>query len=141
LYEINSNIGAFPLYRFKEETDVVSVWDSNLKKYLPDDVSKEISAYLYNWEYYARHTPFWKELFKTHDATFKKKQITFSNNDMLDKFYDNYGFEPDEQSKETQLKSIKPIKKITIQDCFRCYDVDLQSLHNKPNIQQIQYVV
>ena len=141
LYEINNNIGAFPLYRFNEETDVVSIWDSKLKKYLPDDVSKEVSAYLYNWEYYVRNTPFWKELFKTYNVTFKKKQISFPNNDMLDKFYDNYGFEPDEQSKETQMKSIKPIQKITIQDCFRYYEVDLQSLHNKPPVLPIQYIV
>ena len=141
LYEINSNIGAFPLYRFKEETDVVSIWDSKLKKYLPDDVNKEVSAYLYNWEYYARNTPFWKELFNTYSATFKKKQIMFPNNYMFNKFYDNYGFEPDEQSKETQMKSIKPIQKITILDCFRGYDVDLQSLHNKPPILPLQYVV
>lgn len=125
LFEINSNIGLFPLNRFNADTDVVSLWDTTLKKYLPNDVSIVESAYLHNWEYYARTTPIWKNIFKTYGASFKKKQIIFPDANKFDEFYDKYGFEPDEQSKETQLKSMKPIEKITIGDCFRNYNINL----------------
>jgi len=127
LYEINSNIGAFPLQRFKEDTDVVSVWNQSISKYIPDDVDKTISAYLYNWEYYAKDTPFWSDIFKTYQVSFKKKKIVFPNDDVLEQFYDTYGFEPDEQSSETQMKSLKPIEKISIQQCFQKYNIHINN--------------
>lgn len=130
LYEINDCIGAFPLVRFKEETDVVSLWNPSIKKYIYDDVDRVESAYLHNWEYYAKETPFWSELFKKYQVRFKKKEIVFPNNDTLDVFYDTYGFEPDEQNKETQMKSIKPIEKISIETCFKTYHIDLTAQRN-----------
>jgi hypothetical protein len=125
LFSVNSNIGAFPLSRFNEETDVVSIWDSRFKKYTYDDIDKYKSAYLYNWEFYSRNTPFWSNIFKSYSVTFKKKKVVFPNDEILEKFYDAYGFEPDEQSKEIQLKSLKSIPKISIKKCFENYNVKL----------------
>ena len=39
-----------------------------------------------------------------------KKLIDFDDDDELEEFYFRYGYEPDEQSKEIQDKSIKEIK-------------------------------
>jgi hypothetical protein len=128
LYGINDNIGAFPLNRFNEETDVVLTWDSSFNKYISDDVDKIVSAYLYNWEYYAKNTPFWSNVFKTYNVTFKKKDIVFPNDNLLEQFYDKYGFEPDEQSLCTQQKSLKPVDKTTISECFEYYGIKLQHM-------------
>lgn len=134
LYEINPFIGAFSLARFKNETDVVKVWDEN--HYTFNEVDQYLSAYLYNWEFYARTTPFWKEVFDKYMVSFVKKKIKFPNDDMLEMFYDTYGFEPDEQSIETQNKSIKPIEESSINTCFESYNITLKSV-----IPQITYCV
>ena len=134
-YQINTNIGAFQLARFKQQTDVVKLWDKSLG-YTYDDVDRYISAYLHNWEYYAYQTPFWKEIFDKHKVSFKKKQIKFPNNDLLESFYDTYGFEPDEQSNETHQKSIIPINPTTITKCFELYKIPLNE-----TIKQINYCV
>lgn len=125
LYEINPLIGAFQLARFKNKTDVVKVWERN--NYTFNDVDMYISAYLHHWEFYARTTPFWKKVFKTYQVTFVKKKAKFPTVDLMESFYDTYGFEPDEQSIETQYKSIRPIEKKSISDCFKAYNVELNS--------------
>ena len=132
LYEINPLVGGFKLARFKDETDVVKVWETN--NYTFNDVDKYISAYLHNWEFYARTTPFWEKVFKTYQVTFVKKKAKFPTIDLMESFYDVYGFEPDEQSTETQMKSIRPIEKQSISDCFKAYDIKLNS-----TLQQIVY--
>lgn len=135
LYEINPLIGTFKLARFKNETDVVTIWNEDFG-YIPEDVERYKSAYLYNWEFYANKTPYWKEIFNSYKVSFKKKEIKFPNDDLLEQFYDNYGYEPDEQNIETQMKSIQPIKPITINDCFNVYNTTL-----KESIKQITYCI
>ena len=135
LYEINPLIGSFQLARFKDETDVVTIWNETFG-YISEDIERYKSAYLYNWEFYANKTPYWNEIFNTYKASFKKKEIQFPNDDLLEQFYDNYGYEPDEQTIETQMKSIKSIKPITINECFNVYNIALYI-----PIQQITYCV
>jgi hypothetical protein len=124
-YSINTHIGCFDLARFKDDTDLAFIWNSSFNKYIPDDVAAYKSAYLYYWEYYANKTPFWNKIFKEYDVKFVKKEPNFPNDDMLEKFYDVYGFEPDEQSTETQQKSIKSINSTSIVDCFNRYGVSI----------------
>lgn len=63
----------------------------------------------YYWEYYCTHTSSWKNRFDKYGVSFKDKSIQFENDDLLEEFYENYGFEFDEQSIETQEKSIHNI--------------------------------
>ena len=70
----------------------------------------------YHWEYYAYKSPLWKNRFdkckiKIND---KKKTIKFEDEDELEEFYEEYGYEPDEQSKEVQEKSICKIERSNI---------------------------
>ena len=95
LYGISQNIGCFKLAR--ENLDLNHI-------------------YWYHWEFYAYKSPLWKFRFdkckiKIND---KKQSIDFSDEDEYEEFYEEYGYEPDEQSKEVQEKSICKIEKSNI---------------------------
>ena len=95
LYSISSNIGCFKLCR--------------------DDIDLN-NMFWYHWEYYAYKCPLWKDRFDKCKIKInnKKQTIDFNDNDEYEEFYEEYGYEPDEQSKETQEKSTKVIESNTI---------------------------
>ena len=70
------------------------------------------TAYYYDWLYYASHSPLWKSRILKHNGVIdqKKHKVEFDDDD-IDEFYDNYGYEPDEQSTEVENKTIQDIKK------------------------------
>ena len=90
------NIGSFPLERFNFESPNKILWDY--------------------WEYYAYKCPIWEQRFNKYKIKVnnKKELIDFENDDDLEEFYEEYGYEPDEQSKEVQEKSIKKIEKLVL---------------------------
>ena len=106
IYEIEDNIGVFNLDRF-------TLFDHHTLK----------KAYWYNWEYFSRHCPYWKEKFDEFDVEFdhEKEKPIFKNDDDFEDFYENYNLEPDEQSIETQYKSIKVIKPMDILSYLKSY--------------------
>jgi hypothetical protein len=68
-------------------------------------------AYYYDWLYYASHSPLWKSRIMKHNGVIdQKNQKVEFNDDDIDEFYDNYGYEPDEQSKEVENKTIQDIR-------------------------------
>jgi hypothetical protein len=71
-----------------------------------------VNSYRNNWCYHASFTPLWQERIINHCGIIdhENKKIIFNNDDDMERFYQNYGFEPDEQKKEIQEKSIKPLK-------------------------------
>jgi hypothetical protein len=71
-----------------------------------------VEAYRCHWEYHASFSPLWNERIKMYNGIIEhdRTKVTFSNDDDLENFYDNYGLEPDEQKKITQEKTIQPIK-------------------------------
>lgn len=99
-YGISSNIGCFKLAR------------DGL------DLNNE---YWYNWEFYAYRSPLWKSRFDKYKIHIdnEEKKIVFENEDEYEEFYELYNYEPDEQSKETQDKSIKELKKIKIKEWMK----------------------
>jgi hypothetical protein len=70
------------------------------------------TAYYYNWLYYASHSPLWKSRILKHNGVIDQKnhKVEFDDDD-IDEFYDNYGYEPDEQSTEVENKTIQEIRK------------------------------
>jgi len=60
----------------------------------------------YDWLYYASFSPVWLNRINEHWGTINHadKTVTFADDDNQDKFYDLYGYEPDEQTMETQEK-------------------------------------
>ena len=67
--------------------------------------------YWYHWLYFASFTPLWKNRLREYKAELIKEtcSIEFPTDDLLETFYDTYGLEPDEQSKENQEMSILTI--------------------------------
>jgi hypothetical protein len=68
--------------------------------------------YYYNWLYYASFSPLWKYRIEKYGGTFDddKKTVVFKDDDSMELFYENYGYEPDEQKKEIQEKNIPELK-------------------------------
>ena len=70
------------------------------------------TAYYYDWLYYASYSPLWKSRILKHKGVIDQKnhKVEFDDDD-IDEFYDNYGYEPDEQSTEIENKTIQDIRK------------------------------
>jgi hypothetical protein len=79
---------------------------------LKRDESDIKNAYFDNWLYHASFTPFWRERIKKYDGKIdmRNKKIIFKNDDDLEAFYAEFNYEPDEQKKEVQNKSIQEIE-------------------------------
>ena len=96
IYSISKDIGCFKLIRNQEGSPSFPSYNKIL---------------WYHWEYFASFSPLWNERFQNYnvrkeDSTY---EIRFRNDDESEEFYEKYGYEPDEQSKETQEKSILEI--------------------------------
>jgi hypothetical protein len=70
------------------------------------------NAYYDNWLYHAAFCPFWRERIMKYDGEIdmQNKKIIFKNDDDLEAFYEEFNYEPDEQKKEVQNKSIQEIE-------------------------------
>jgi hypothetical protein len=107
LYAISNTIGCFQLKRFNPKCPP-------LKRMLG-----------FHWTYFAYNVPLWKKRFRKYNAkrNISKLEMVFQNDDDLETFGEKYNYEPDEQSNETQNKSIRDIKKRTpnswIADVFK----------------------
>lgn len=98
LYSISPHIGCFHLDRHNK------------------DIPPYNHILWYHWEYFALSTPIWHDRFNKYNIETKEFEIIFTNDDECEDFYDKYGYEPDEQSKETQEKSILNIRTTSITD-------------------------
>jgi hypothetical protein len=92
MYEIDKD-NYLSLFRLKRETM---------------DITK---AYLNHWLYHASLSPLWKKRIEQYHGKIihSKKTVEFEDEDEEEIFYEHYGFEPDEQKKEIQNKTICPI--------------------------------
>jgi hypothetical protein len=61
-----------------------------------------------HWEYYASFSPLWRERFAKYGGlvSHDERKIAFEDEQLSQEFYENYGYEPDDQSSETQEKNI-----------------------------------
>ena len=65
--------------------------------------------YFNNWLYHASFSPVWFNRIKKYRGyvDYTKMSVEFVNEDMMQLFYDKYGYEPDEQSQNTTDKCLK----------------------------------
>jgi hypothetical protein len=73
---------------------------------LDQDKIKEL--YFHNWLYHASFSPIWFNRIKRYRGwvDYRKQQIQFVDDDVLDLFYKKYGYEPDEQNQITTDKCL-----------------------------------
>ena len=76
--------------------------------------------YYKHWLYYASFSPIWEERILQFQGTVNHdtKRVDFINDEYMETFYEHFGFEPDEQSAETQEKIIgkENVKQTTIKE-------------------------
>ena len=111
-----------PAYRVLQEVELKDIDNAqylglfrlNRRKYNMND------CYWYNWLYHASFSPIWLQRIKLCRgyADYNNKKIVFINDDCLEQFYELYGYEPDEQKKEIQEKSIIQITKASTWQTF-----------------------
>jgi hypothetical protein len=67
-----------------------------------------LDIYHDKWLYYAAHSPIWKARLDLYNGTKNHitKHIDFDTDANLEAFFEEYGYEPDEQSKEVQEQSM-----------------------------------
>lgn len=76
------------------------------------------NAYYYQWLYHASYSPLWMKRIIQFNGYIDtvNKTVLFNENgdsdDNLQAFYDNYGYEPDEQKSEIQFRTIQEIKNV-----------------------------
>ena len=87
---------------------------------LRDSFEKINDEFWYHWEYHAYLTPIWFERFNRYKIIVdsEKKQIQFTDDDELEDFYSQYGYDPDEQSTETQNKALSLMTDINWKDWY-----------------------
>lgn len=66
-------------------------------------------VYYYKWLYYASQSPLWATRIRTFNGFVdnETKSVEFEDEDELQGFYNNYGYEPDEQKLSTQNKCLE----------------------------------
>lgn len=67
-----------------------------------------LSKYFYHWEYYAFLTPVWRKRIEKHGGivVHETQRVVFLNDELEDLFYENYGYEPDEQPREITERTV-----------------------------------
>jgi hypothetical protein len=73
-----------------------------------------MNIYCYNWLYHASFSPIWLERIQKYGGKidYDRQTVKFQedpNDDLMQEFYGQFGYEPDEQTRETQEKSIQPL--------------------------------
>jgi len=75
--------------------------------YFDEDNDQKVDAELNaaylggDWTWYCWSTPYWRQIFDTYGMVedVANNRTNFPNDDVLEAFYDKYGYEPDEQSR------------------------------------------
>jgi hypothetical protein len=73
-----------------------------------NEMAKRLEILREDWLFYASYSPVWKTriLENRGQMNIAEKKVSFKNDDCLEVFYENYGFEPDEQSLELQNRCL-----------------------------------
>lgn len=145
-------ISVNPCYKTLSKIDLYNINNSNylhlfeLKRDKNKNLDTDIdirNAYLNQWLYYASFTPLWLERINSFQGIINNetKCITFLKDDDEEAFYEEFNYEPDEQKKEIQEKSIQPIFQLEEKNWNTFYSTfQNHSLLNKTNINAIHFI-
>jgi hypothetical protein len=72
------------------------------------EIGKPLEMLRENWLFFASYSPVWKTRILENGGLiqYEEKKVVFENEDLFEQFHEKYGFEPDEQSLETQYKCL-----------------------------------
>ena len=105
-YQILYNECICKIDKFK----MLSLFNLNRLKYSKEQL---YNMYNHDWLYNASFSPIWSKrlnLYRGYPNHIKKK-VDFINDDYLESFHNEFGYEPDEQPLGVKLKSLMPIDK------------------------------
>jgi hypothetical protein len=73
-----------------------------------------LEKYRNNWEYHAFFSPLWSQRIRKYKGypNYTTQKIVFIDDDLMERFYEVHGLEPDEQTKKVQEKSTLAIEKV-----------------------------
>jgi hypothetical protein len=110
---INTNLPAYKILPIAALYPIDNYKYLSLFKLKRDEIDIK-KAYYDNWLYHASFTPFWSERIMKYNGQIdiQNKKIIFEHDDDLEAFYDKYNYEPDEQKKDVQNKTIQEIEHI-----------------------------
>jgi hypothetical protein len=106
----NRKIAKLPAYKILPLVTLYSINEStflSLFEFQRELKTTKREAYLKNWLYHASQSPIWMERIHRYKGEIQNNKIVFEDEDKEEEFYQNYGYEPDEQKKEVQERSIK----------------------------------
>lgn len=95
-------VSRFPI-RKNESLFLQAYVASSYESGAPIDTAK---PYLEHWLYFASHTPLWKQRILAYSSArinHEKQMVEFDNDDHAEAFYQEYGYEPDEQAEDIHL--------------------------------------
>jgi hypothetical protein len=132
-FVINTNKKINPIYKTLTINRLFSV-SANIGYFNIKHTNDCKDKLWFHWEYFIRNCPLWEERINKYKGKFneEKKKIEFINDDLLEEFYDNFGFEPDEQNLECQNKSIGKLECGSLIDFISLLNIKTQLLF--PNI-------
>jgi len=112
-YQDNQYRKRFPAYKILTKACLYFIDNLNSLSlfHLKRDNADIVDAYLNNWMYYASFSPVWKERILKYNGKINhdSKSVVFDD-DKYEQFCENYNYEPDEQRKDVQNKSIQNIE-------------------------------
>ena len=109
--DIYETVKMTPVYRTLAAVGLKSLKHESLYKVTGREDIEE--AYRVNWLYYAIQTPCWADRLQNADVDDDEKEVTFKTDEEHEAFYEEYGYEPDEQPLEIQQKATCKIEKVT----------------------------
>lgn len=76
--------------------------------------AETMNIYYYNWLYHASFSPIWLDRIQKYGGkiNFERQTVEFQedpDDELMQEFYGQFGYEPDEQTREIQEKSIQPL--------------------------------
>lgn len=109
--ELYETVKMTPVYRTLASVGLKSLKHESLYKLTGREGIEE--AYRMNWLYYAIRTPCWSSRLENADVDDDEKEVTFKTDEEQEAFYEEWGYEPDEQPLEIQQMATCKIENVT----------------------------
>ena len=105
-YQVLPFVTSYSIFKEDNESTFLSLFEIQRER----GKKNKREAYLSDWLHYACKSPIWLERIKRYGGILQENnKVLFENEDCEEDFYEHYGYEPDEQKKEVQERSIQEI--------------------------------